>query len=117
MGMKEDIQNDLKEAFDGDLADAVKAFTGSRAVNLNYDPVSNTQLTDADNYSGRGVFGSYSINEVDGASILATDIKLVCLQSEVSDTPSVSDIINGLRIIKVGKDPADATWILQLRGA
>lgn len=117
MGMKEDIQNDLAEAFDGDLADAVKAFTGSRTVNLSYDPVANVQLTDAENYTGRGVFGSYNATEVDNVNILVTDTKLVCLQSEVTDSPLMNDVINGLRVISVGSDPADATWVLQLRGA
>lgn len=116
MGMRDEIQADLKQAFDTDLADAVKAFTGSRTVDLSYDPVTDTQMTDAESYTGRGVFGQFSKSEIDNLNILITDVQLLCLQSEVTDTPMIDDLINGMRIIKVGKDPADATWILQLRG-
>lgn len=116
MGMREEIQADLKEAFDTELADAVRAFTGSRSVNLSYDPVTDTQMTDAESYTGRGVFGNFSKSEIDNLNILITDVRLLCLQSEVTDTPQNDDVINGMRLIKVGKDPADATWVLQLRG-
>jgi len=116
MGMRDEIQADLAQAFDTDLADAVKAFTGSRSVGLSYDPVTDTQLTDVESYTGRGVFGQFGKSEIDGLNILVTDVRLLCLQSEVTDTPQNDDIINGMRLIKVGKDPADATWILQLRG-
>lgn len=116
MGMRDEVQADLKEAFDTDLADAVKAFTGSRTVDLSYDPVTDTRLTDAESYTGRGVFGNFSKSEIDNLNILVTDVRLLCLQSEVTDTPQNDDIINGMRLIKVGKDPADATWVLQLRG-
>lgn len=116
MGMRDEIQADLKQAFETDLADAVKAFTGSRSVNLSYNPVTDTQLTDVESYTGRGVFGQFSKSEIDNLNILITDVRLLCLQSEVADTPKNDDVINGMRLIKVGKDPADATWILQLRG-
>ena len=116
MGMREEIQADLKEAFDTDLADAVKSFTGSRTVDLIYDPVTDTRMTDAESYTGHGVFGNFSKSEIDGLNILITDVRLLCLQSEVTDTPQNDDVINGMRLIKVGKDPTDATWVLQLRG-
>lgn len=116
MGMRDEIQADLKQAFETELADAYKPFTGSRTVDLSYDPVTDTRLTDAESYTGRGVFGNFSKSEIDGLNILITDVRLLCLQSEVTDTPQNDDIINGMRLIKVGKDPADATWVLQLRG-
>lgn len=116
MGMRDEIQADLKQAFDTDLADAVKAFTGSRTVDLSYDPVTDTQLTDVESYTGRGVFGNFSKSEIDNLNILITDVRLLCLQSDVTDAPQNDDVINGMRLIKVGKDPADVTWVLQLRG-
>lgn len=124
MGLRDDIQADLAEAFDeeDDLADAVTAFTGKREVTGEYDPTNPTGSTSVVNYSGRGVFGSYSRQEVDGQHILATDIKVTALQNEVTldadgspATPQIDDTINGLAVINVGKDPAGATWSIQLR--
>lgn len=123
MGLRDDIQADLAEAFDeeDDLADAVTAFTGSRFLPGEYDPATGTSGTTIA-YSGRGVFGSYSRQEVDGQHILATDIKVTALQNEVTldadgspATPQIDDTINGLAVINVGKDPAGATWSIQLR--
>lgn len=80
-------------------------------------------------YKGRGVFGSFNREEVDGVKILATDVKLsAVLQSEllvVIDgeptgelaAPEVDDVINGLKVKSVGQDPASATWTMALRGS
>lgn len=123
MGLRDDIQADLAEAFDeeDDLADAVTAFTGSREVAGEYDPTTGTSTTTV-TYSGRGVFGSFRQDEIDGQHILRTDIKVTALQNEVlldtddsPATPKIDDKINGLKVISVGKDPAGATWSIQLR--
>lgn len=115
MGLRDDIQADIAEAFDDDLADAVQSFTGTREVPGEYDPVTGTTPSTTVTYTGRGVFGSYSAMEVDGQHILQTDKRLTALQSEVTDTPQVDDDIDGYRVMNVGKDPASATWSLQLR--
>ncbi|MFX5245023.1 glutamate 5-kinase, partial [Acinetobacter baumannii] len=77
-------------------------------------------------YSGRGVlFGSWAKDLVKPIDYRATDSKAVLLQNEVKDSagtlvkPDVNDIwvIEGgnYRVVSYGKDPADATWIAQLR--
>ncbi|PWE39612.1 hypothetical protein C9I50_18255 [Pseudomonas prosekii] len=129
MGMREEIQADLAEAFDDPdgLADAVKPVIGVRTIVGEYDPdlggeTAETTVT----YTGRGVLGSYLSKEIDGSLIQTTDKKLLVLQNElfVSEagiptgmpaTPMIGDIINGLRVMNVSADPADATWTAQLR--
>lgn len=123
MGLRDDIQADMAAAFDGDLADAVRGFTATRqTVSNTYDPATGTYLTSTTAYSGRGVFAGYAANEIDGQHILATDRKLIALQSEVardSDgaafAPEVDDTLDGSRVVTVMKDPADAIYEVQLR--
>lgn len=124
MGVRDDLQADLAEAFDAEdeLADTMTEFTGSREVTGEYDPANPAGGTSTVTYSGRGVFGDYARQEVDGQHILATDTQLLALQNEVTldadgspATPQVNDTINGMTVINVGKDSASATWDLQLR--
>lgn len=123
MGLRDEIAADIADAFDGDLADAVKSFTGERVIGTSYDPVTEQQVEETITYAGRGVFGSFSIQIVDGINILVTDTKLTVLQSEVIDSsgnvfiPEEKDKIDGYRVIKANKDPADVSWAIQLRKA
>lgn len=128
MGLRDDIQADIAEAFDTDLADAVRPFTGLREVAGEYDPVTGATPNNNVNYQGRGVFGGYSLTEIDGQHILATDRRLTALQNEVvltvsgepttaPEAPKIDDKINGLDVVQVGKDPASVSWIIQLRRA
>lgn len=113
--MYDDITNEIAEAFNTDLADAVTEFKGVRFAKGNYDPITGKSDDQIINYSGRGVFGSYAINLIDGDAILATDQKLTVLQAEVTDLPKINDSINGYKVIHIGRDPANITWIIQLR--
>lgn len=54
-------------------------------------------------YKGRGVFGSYSAYETDGQAVSMKDVKLTCLQSELTDTPMIDDVINGMRVLSIKK--------------
>ena len=131
MGLRDDLQADIAEAFDDadGLADAVTTFTGSRTtVSDVYDPVTGTYPETTIGYSGRGVFGGYSVEEIDGQHIVRNDVKLTALQNEVlldSDgtpaVPAVDDAVSGpdgdYRVISVGQDPAGASWTVQLRKA
>lgn len=126
MGLRDDLQRDLGEAFDTDLADAVKPVSGVRAEQGEYDPDSPTPGETVTNYVGRGVFGKYLSREIDGTLIQTTDEKLTILQNELviallgepTETravPEINDIINGKRAMNVSQDPAGATWTVQLR--
>ncbi len=129
MGMREELQADLAEAFDDPdgLADAVKPVAGSRTIKGGYDPeIGGTVPSTTIHYSGRGVFGSYLAKEIDGSRIQTEDVKLLVLQNELFEqqagvvteapaTPKISDQISGYRALNVSEDPAQATWTIQLR--
>ncbi|AVU77064.1 hypothetical protein [Pseudomonas rhizophila] len=126
MGLRDDLQRDLAEAFDTDLADAVNPVVGVRKVQGEYDPDSGTTPETITNYAGRGVFGKYLAKEIDGSLIQATDEKLTILQNELFITllgestetlaiPEIGDVIGDKRAMNVSQDPAKATWTVQLR--
>ncbi|MGE8170284.1 hypothetical protein ACQKO7_19025 [Pseudomonas putida] len=129
MGMREEIQADLAEAFDDPdgLADAVKPVAGTRTVKGDYDPeIGGTAPASTIRYSGRGVFGSYLAKEIDGSRIQTEDVKLLVLQNELFEeqaglvteapaSPKIGDQISGYRTLNVSEDPAQATWTIQLR--
>lgn len=116
MGLRDEIAADLADAFDTDLADAVQTFEGLRETGQSsYDPVTEVWTPGLLIYGGRGVFGSYEAEMIDGINILRTDKKLLALQAEVDAVPQVADMINGSKVIAVSQDSAGATWNLQLR--
>jgi hypothetical protein len=117
MGLREEIQADLAEAFDTDLADAVRPFSGGVTLPAeNWDPVTETggdPVVIA--YTGRGVFDSYKVQMVDGVQIKATDQLLICLTNETTGTPQVGHKINDFDVVNVQTDPAGAHYEIQLR--
>ncbi|MBD8493834.1 hypothetical protein [Pseudomonas syringae] len=117
MGLREDIQADMAEAFDTDLADAVKPFAGGITLPGEVDPV--TEISTGGEviaYTGRGVFDGYRIELIDGESIKATDQMLIAITSEVvGGVPQVGHKINGFDVLRVEPDPAGATFQIQLR--
>ena len=128
MGMREELQADIAEAFDDEdgLADAVKPVAGSRKEAGVYDPATGKTTSTITTYVGRGVFGSYLSKEVDGSMVQTTDEKLLILQNELFVSvggvatstvaePKIGDLIGGKRALNVSQDPAGATWTVQLR--
>lgn len=125
MGLREEIQADLAEAFDTDLADAVVPFTGTYMGAGVWDPVSETTTAQPVTYTGRGVLDSYDSRRIDGLNILVGDVLLICLVNEVTDRPVVGhqitaeDLLTGqqatYRIVSPGIDPAKAHYEIQLR--
>lgn len=115
MGLNQEISHDITNAFDTDLADAVTPFTAIRQIKTDDDWLLNGNSHTEITYQGRGVFGNFNQSEIDGQSILITDIKLICLQQELTDTPKLDDVINGYQVVAVKKDPADVSFTMQLR--
>jgi hypothetical protein len=110
------INKALPKAYAKQLAGTVKPFEGSRSISGGYDPATGSVSSTTETYTGRGVFGGYSAMEVDGQHVLATDVRLTALQSEITSSPEVGDDLAGYRVITVMQDPAGATYTLQLRG-
>lgn len=120
MGLRDELQAEIAEAFDEDLADAVHTFTCERIVSTSWNPKTNTSENVVENYSGRGVlFGSYNQYEIQTLGVLATDNKAVILQNEVTMVPKIDDEwVTGLgtfRVIHIQQDPAATIWKCQLR--
>lgn len=120
MSLRDEIQAELAEAFNDDLADAVDSFTCERTTKSNWNPVTETYTNVKVNYSGRGVlFGKYSAYEISSLGILATDKKATLLQNEVTNTPLINDEWitpqGRFKVVNVSQDPAKATWVCQLR--
>ena len=115
MGLRDELTADLAEAFSGDLADAVQSFTAEHRQTGAYNPQTGAETVTVIAYGGRGVFASYDHSRVDGSTVLATDLKLIALQDEVTRAPAVGDTISGMAAMRVEQDPAGATWIVQLR--
>ena len=116
MGLKNEITADITNAFDTDLSDAVTEFTAIRRVHSANDWAINDNTGKDEEYKGRGVFGSYNAYEIGGQTVAVHDVKLTCLQSEVDKAPMIDDVINDMRVLNVSKDPANVTWVMQLRG-
>lgn len=120
MGLREEIQADITEAFNEDLADAVYSFKCDRVVTTKWNPKTNTSEDVIESYKGRGVlFGSYNQYEILTLGVLATDKKASVLQNEVSMVPEVDDewvTEQGTFQVKhIKQDPISATWKCQLR--
>lgn len=125
MGLRDDIQTDLAEAFDDDLADAIQPFEGSYKGEGTWDPETETSTAPTVTYSGRGVLDAYESRRIDNINIKVGDVLLICLANEVSDRPQTGHSINALdlitgevvtyRVESVEMDPAQAHYEIQLR--
>ena len=120
MSLRDEIQADIAEAFNDDLADVVYSFTCERTTKSNWNPVTETYIEVKVNYSGRGIlFGEFNSYEIANLGILATDKKATLLQNEVTNTPLINDEWitpqGRFKVVNVSQDPAKATWVCQLR--
>lgn len=115
--MRQEITADIANAFNTDLADAVKDFTAKRIILSDDDwAVNDTQALSTINYSGRGVFTGFYAHEIDNKTIMQSDVKLICLQDELTEIPQIDDEINEMKIISISHDPAEVSFTIQLRG-
>lgn len=126
MGLQDKLQTKLAKAFDGKLADAVSAFTGSYQGPGVYDPITETDTAETITYTGRGVLAKYETKRIDNINILSGDLQLIALTNELAERPaeghtitapdladrtkSVSYLVKGVQV-----DPASATYQIQLR--
>ena len=125
MGLREDIQTDLAEAFDTDLADAVVPFTGEYLGPGVRNPITEETTAQPVFYSGRGILDSYDSRRIDSINVKVGDVQLICLANETTDIPAVGhkiaveDLLTGqqatYRVVSPGIDPAKAHYEIQLR--
>lgn len=125
MGLRDDIQTDLADAFDTGLADAVVPFTGEYLGPGVRNPITEETTAQPVFYSGRGVLDSYDSRRIDSINIKVGDVLLICLANETTDIPAVGhkittvDLLTGqqaaYRVVSPGIDPAKAHYEIQLR--
>lgn len=116
MGLNAEISTEIAQAFNTDLADTVKDFTAKRVILSDDDWAVNAQVLSTINYSGRGVFTGFYAHEIDNKTIMQSDVKLICLQDELTEIPQIDDEINEMKIISISHDPAEVSFTIQLRG-
>ena len=122
MGLREELQDDIAEAFNTDLEDAVSEFTCTKIIySGEMDFATQTYpIIGNETYSGRGtLFGSYQKDMVKPVDYQVTDCKATVLQNEVTQVPQISDVwatSKGLfKVVNIGQDPTNSIWTCQLR--
>lgn len=120
--MREELQAELAEAFNEDLADAVDSFTCEKLIySGEFDFETQTYpIVGDESYSGRGVlFGSYLKDMVKPTDYQVTDSKAIVLQNEVTGIPQIGDVWitskGDFKVVNIGADPTDSIWTCQLR--
>ena len=120
--MRDELQAELAEAFNDDLADAVDTLTCEKPIYSGvFDFETQTYpVVGSESYSGRGVlFGSYQKELVKPADYQAEDAKAIVLQNEVTAVPQVGDVWTtskgDFKVVNIGADPVAATYTIQLR--
>lgn len=117
--MRSEIQTELAKAFNVDLSDAIKPFTGSYVIEGDWDPVTETGDITTVTYTGRGILDNYSLNRIDGINILNGDVVLIALANEVTQPPEVDHKIlidaQTYKVKSVQIDPVAAHYDIQLR--
>lgn len=118
--MRDKIQSKVAKAFNTKLADAITTFTCSKEIQSgDFDFETQTYpVVTVEQYSGRGVFGSYKRDLVKPIDYQVEDVKATVLQNEVTGVPQIDDVWGAdgqFKVLNVGKDPSGSIWICQLR--
>ena len=119
--IRDKIQSKVAKAFNTKLVDAVTAFTCSKEIqsgDFDFETQTYPNVT-VEQYSGRGVFGSYKRDLVKPIDYQVEDIKAIVLQNEVTGVPQIDDVwlaaSRQFKVLNVGKDPSESIWVCQLR--
>lgn len=125
MGLYDDLNNDIAEAFNSDLSDAMQTMIYIEPQSL-YDPATGAVVNTPIEHETRGVISPYieakgmngngsSTTSSEGSNI-AIESTIIILDSEISMKPIVSNMINVgskvYKIITVETDPAGASHTL-----
>lgn len=119
--MRDKIQSKVAKAFNTKLADAITNFTCFKEIQSGeFDFGTQTYpIVTVEQYSGRGVFGSYKRDLVKPIDYQVEDIKATVLQNEVNGIPQIEDVWvtskGRFEVLNVGEDPSGSIWVLQLR--
>ncbi len=93
MGLRNDLTNDLVEAFNTDLADAIWPFTLFKGE-THYDPnTGNIILGETTSGSWRGVLSKLRKRYIEDEPPIPVDTQIVCLAFEAPFPPDVNDVV------------------------
>lgn len=121
MGLRDEIQSEVAEAFDTDLADAVQTIVLVSNKNSIYNPATGDYTETGLTYSTRGTISYFTQLEIlnSGGAIDITDNKVLILANEVTTVPTTDHLVRvgsaEYRILKVKMDPAKVAYSLQVR--
>ena len=119
--MRDELQAELAEAFNDDLADAVDTFTCEKPI---YSGVFDFEMQTypvigSESYSGRGVRGNYLRDMVKPIDYQTTDAKVIVLQNELTGIPQIGDVWQfadgGFEVKNISQDPTKSIYVIQLR--
>ena len=115
MGLHDDITKDIQDAFDGDLADAVK-IADLVVYSTAYSTATGTVVNTEASTSTRGVITPVVEDMIDGEAVLRGDVSILILQDELATAPKIDDLISEgsdrYRIYSISADPAAVQWTL-----
>ena len=119
MGLQATIQNAVKSIFTA-VGDIAKTATYTINPNSSYNPVTGAVTTTGTAQTISVIRDEYQSNEIDGQSILNTDVRFLTPVVDFTGTPTTNDTItiDGVTYNVVGmpeKDPADAMYVIQAR--
>ena len=119
--MRDELQAELAEAFNEDLADAVDTFTCEKPIySGEFDFETQTYpIVGSESYSGRGVRGNYLRDMVKPIDYQTTDAKVIVLQNELTGIPQIGDVWQfadgGFEVKNISQDPTKSIYVIQLR--
>lgn len=119
MGLSDVVQSASLRAFAA-IADILETVTYTSKPNPGYTPATGTVSNTNTTYPADFLITTYSMREIDGRSILATDYKAMIPCRNLTPVPSTRDTITRssgaiLKVQRITTDPAGAIWELQLR--
>lgn len=118
MGMREELQLELAEAYDGDLNDAVKSITVFVEAEASYDPEAGESTDAFTEVTGRGMLYDYVARKNDPEDLQTCSKRLLVLTHEVTSLTVRCHVEIGTEryeVMHIGEDPSGATADAYLR--
>lgn len=119
MGLYQELQNDLTEAFNTDLSDAVKSFLFTENATSTYDPITGTNSTTETSTPIRGIPLDHNTGEIVDKPTRTDALEILVLDVDATITFNLDQKItfeNQDFILKgITPDPAKASWTLFAR--
>lgn len=118
MGLQADLFADLREAFDGDLSDAVRPFTYCSVTTGTYSPSTGVSETKKA-YITRGIFAGCTKKNTRKVQVEDADYDVIVIADELAAAPKIDDEIvqadlGRFAIADITIDPVAATYIFRV---